>query len=402
MDRSTDTTAAIVIVGGGAAGLSTAGALKRRGYAAVVLERDGIIGGTWARRYDRLHLHTARPWSGLAHYPIPRSYPRYPSKDQFARYLQEYAAHFRLNVRTGCPVTRVAPAEHTPRPRWQVESACGTWRPLVVVLATGHYDVPQQPAWPGQDTYTGRLIHSAEYRTGRDYAGRRVLVIGIGNSGAEVAADLAEQGAACVAISVRTPPFIVPRDRFGLPIQLTGLLMSRLPLPPGVLDRISRSVARQALGDLRPYGLGPATRFPYTHQQVPCIDVGFVRELKAGRVAVRPNVAAFTPGGVVYVDGQEEAFDAVIAATGFRTALPGLLDVPGALDAHGMPRAVSGGATRYPGLYFMGYFTSVRGHLYETNRASRALAARIARYLERVTPRAAVARPTPVRPNKDL
>ncbi len=385
MDRTTATNTAIVIVGGGAAGLSTAGALQQRGYAAVVLERDAAIGGTWARRYDRLHLHTFRPWSGLAHYPIPRAYGRYPSKDQFARYLRQYAAHFRLDVRTRCAVTRVALAARSPRPLWQVESACGTWRAPVVVLATGQYDLPQQPTWPGQEHYTGRLLHSAAYRTGRDYAGQRVLVIGVGNSGAEIAADLAEQSAAFVAVSVRTPPFIVPRDRFGLPIQLTGLLLSRLPVPPGILDAISQRVARQALGDLRPYGLGvgPTTRFPYTHQQVPSIDVGFVREVKAGHIVVRPTIAAFTPGGVVYTDGREEAFDAVIAATGFRTTLPAVLDLPGALDAHGVPRAPSGRSSGYPGLYFMGYFTSVRGHLYETNGASRALAGRIARYLER-------------------
>ena len=396
MDRTTEANAKIVIVGGGAAGLSTAGALKQRGLATVVLERDAAIGGTWARRYDRLHLHTARPWSGLAHYPLPRSFARYPSKDQFVRYLQEYAAHFQLDVRTHCPVTRVTLAARTPRPLWQVESDCGTWRAPVVVLATGQYDIPRQPTWPGQDTYTGRLHHSADYRAGRDYAGQRVLVIGIGNSGAEIAADLAEQGAAFVAVSVRTPPFIVPRDRFGLPIQLTGIVLSALPLPPGLLDRVSQLVARQALGDLQPYGLGagPTTRFPYTHQQVPCIDVGFVRELKAGRIAVRPNVATLTPQGVVYVDGREEAFDTVIAATGFRTALPALLDLPGVLDEQGVPRAPSGRATGYPGLYFMGYFATVRGHLYETNRASRALAARIARYLERVAPRPAASPPT--------
>lgn len=391
MDPTTATNASILIVGGGAAGLSTAGALKQRGYSPLVLERDAAIGGTWTRRYDRLHLHTFRPWSGLAHYPIPRSYPRYPSKDQFAHYLQEYAAHFRLDVRTGCAVTRVARAARAPRPLWQVESACGTWRAPVVVLATGQYDVPQQPTWPGQDTYSGQLLHSSAYRTGRAYAGRRVLVIGLGNSGAEIAADLAEQGAAFVAVSVRTPPLIVPRDRFGLPIQATGILLSSLPLPPGLLDRVSRLVARQALGDLQPYGLaiGPTTRFPYTHHQVPCIDVGFVRELKAGRIAVRTNITTFTPQGVIYEDGREEAFDTVITATGFRTALPALLDLPAVLDEQGIPRAPSGRATRYPGLYFMGYFASVRGHLYETNRASRALAARIARYLERVASRPA-------------
>jgi cation diffusion facilitator CzcD-associated flavoprotein CzcO len=396
MDQRTEATAPVVIIGGGAAGLSTAGALKHRGVSAVVLERDTAIGGTWLRRYDRLHLHTFRPWSALAHFPISRAYGRYPSKDQFARYLQEYATHFQLDVRTNCQVTRVTLAARTPQTLWQVESACGTWRTPVVVLATGQYDIPQQPAWPGQETYTGQVIHSVAYRTGRDFAGQRVLVIGAGNSGAEIAADLAEQGAAFVAVSVRTPPFIVPRDRFGLPIQLTGIVLSSLPVPPAILDRVSRLVSRQALGDLRPYGLtiSPNTRFPYTHRQVPCIDVGFVRELKAGRIAIRPNVARFTPTGVVYDDRQEEAFDGVITATGFRTALPALLDLPGVLDEQGVPRAASGRPTRYPGLYFMGYFTSVRGHLYETNRASRALADRIARYLGPVAARPAAAPPT--------
>ena len=107
----------------------------------------------------------------------------------------------------------------TSGPRWQVESACGTWRPLVVVLATGQYDIPQQPTWPAQDSYTGQLIHSADYRNARPYIGKRVLVIGIGNSGAEIAADLAEQGAAFVAIGIRTQPPIVPRDAFGMPAQ---------------------------------------------------------------------------------------------------------------------------------------------------------------------------------------
>jgi cation diffusion facilitator CzcD-associated flavoprotein CzcO len=382
MTETAATNAEIVIVGAGAAGLATAGALTQRGCSAILLERDAAIGGTWTRRYDRLHLHTVRPLSGLPHYPIPRQYPRYPSKDQFARYLQAYAAHFARDLRTGCPVARVGRVAGAQPPRWQVESACGTWRARVVVIATGQYNTPHIPTWPGRDRYTGRVIHSADYRSGRDYAGQRVLVIGIGNSGAEIAADLAEQGAALVALSVRTPPFIVPRDRYGVPIQFTGLLMSALPLP-GVADRLSQFVARQALGDLRPYGLGPATRFPYTHHEVPCIDVGFVRELKAGHVQIRPNISGFTPDGVVYPDGREEAFDAVIAATGFQTALPAMLDLPGAMDAAGLPRFPSGATTRYPGLYFMGYFASVRGHLFEMNQAARKLAPRIARYLQR-------------------
>ena len=113
----------MVIVGGGAAGLSAAGALARRGIEAVVLEQDAAVGGTWARRYDRLHLHTIRQFSGLAHFPIPSRYPRYLSRDEFVDYLREYARHFALRVVGGTSVRRVRPSE--------TDAADGPSRPTV-------------------------------------------------------------------------------------------------------------------------------------------------------------------------------------------------------------------------------------------------------------------------------
>src|SRR5689334_12597657 len=118
----------IIIVGAGAAGLAAAGALTQRGLAPVVLEKDSAVGTVWARRYDRLRLHTVRMFSGLPHYPMPRRYPRYVPKDLFAQYLRDYAAHFRLRVELNCPVAKVRPAEGGPRRGWVVESGCGTWR----------------------------------------------------------------------------------------------------------------------------------------------------------------------------------------------------------------------------------------------------------------------------------
>ena len=97
----------ILIVGGGAAGLSAAGALRQRGYDPVILDRRAHIGAVWAERYDRLHLHTV--YSSLAHYPLPARYPKYPSKDQYAAYLREYARHFGLKIVAGCGVRQVWP-----------------------------------------------------------------------------------------------------------------------------------------------------------------------------------------------------------------------------------------------------------------------------------------------------
>jgi putative flavoprotein involved in K+ transport len=152
-------------------------------------------------------------------------------------------------------------------------------------------------------------------------------------------------------------------------------------LSPAIANRLGRMTARMVLGDLTRYGLPRAEFAPYTTKRVPLIDVGFVDALKRGRVTVKPAVSALTPTGVVFADGTTEAFDAIVAATGFATGLESLLDVPGALDEAGEPRATSGEPTAWPGLYFTGFIHSLRGHLFEANRASRRLARHIRRYL---------------------
>jgi putative flavoprotein involved in K+ transport len=370
----------VIIVGGGASGLSTAAALTRRGIDAVVLEQDSQLGGTWARRYDRLHLHTVRRFSGLAHFPIPNHYPTYLSRDEFVAYLDEYARHFGLQVLTGVTVRSIRSGDTTSQ-RWTVEaSEGGAWRAPVVVIATGQYRLPILPPWSGRESYRGRLSHSGTYANATPYRGDRVLVVGAGNSGAEIATDVSEHGAASVAISVRTAPPIVPRDPFGLPVQRTSMLLSVLPTT--MANRLGWATSRLVLGDLTRYGMPEGEFAPYTTRRVPLIDVGFVDALKHGRVTVRPALAQLTPTGAVFEDGTREAFDAIIAATGFRPGLERLVDGPGVLDDLGEPRGVSGEATARPGLYFVGFTHSLRGHLFEANRASRRLARNIERYLQ--------------------
>jgi len=367
----------VVIVGGGAAGLSTAAALGQRGIEAVVLEQDAAIGGTWARRYDRLHLHTIRRYSGLAHFPIPDRYPTYLSRDELVQYLNEYAGHFGLKILTGTTVRKIRAEDAGPR-HWTIETAGGqAWRSRVVVIATGQYREPVVPPWPGRDLYEGRLTHSAAYANAAPYPGQRVLVVGAGNSGAEIATDLSDHGAAAVALSVRTPPPIVPRDPFGMPVQRTSLVLSALP--PAIANRLARATARLALGDLTRYGMPRGEFAPYTHLRVPVIDVGFVEALKNRRVSVRPALERLTRTGVVYADGTSEAFEAIVAATGFRTGLESLIDARDVLDSNGEPRGASGEPTAHRGLYFVGFVHTLRGHLFEANRASR----RLARHIER-------------------
>jgi len=314
-----------------------------------------------------------REFSGLAHLPIPGRYPRYLSRDQVVEYLRDYVHHFNLRVISGVTITRIRPADR----EWELETAGGeSWHCRVAVIATGQYRDPVVPPWPGRESYHGRLTHSSEYRNAGPYENARVLVVGAGNSGAEIATDLAEGGAGRVAISIRTPPPIVPRDPFGLPVQRTSILLSALP--PGIADRIGATTARLALGDLSRHGMPKGVFTPYTRRQVPLIDVGFVAALKRGAVAVKPAVEALWTEGAAFAGGTREPFDAIVAATGFASGLAGLVDAAGVLDASGEPTGRSGEPTGHRGLYFMGFTHSLRGHLFEANRASR----RLARHVE--------------------
>jgi putative flavoprotein involved in K+ transport len=368
----------VVIVGAGAAGLAAAAALQRKGIDAVVLERDASVGGTWARRYDRLHLHTVREYSGLPDHPIPRECGRYVARDDYVAYLQDYARRFQLHIVTGMAIEKIRIAQHAPM-RWQVAGAAESWHARVVVVATGQYRLPRMPALRGMGDYAGEFRHSVDYRNAAPYIGKRVLVVGAGNSGAEIATDLAANGAAFVALSIRTPPPVVPRDPFGQPVQKTGLMMSKLP--PRLADRLARLTARLVLGDLTRHGYPRAAWWPYSSRRVPVIDVGFVHALKQGRVQIRAALASLTTTDAVYSDGRSEPFDAIIAATGFSSGLDELVEAPGVLDAAAEPAMASGDATASAGLYFIGFTHSLRGHLFEAGLASRRLALNVARYL---------------------
>lgn len=366
----------ILVVGGGPAGLTTAGALKQVGLESTILDSGTRIGQSWEQRYDRLHLHTVRAYSGLAHYPIPRAFPKYLSKDQYAGYLRDYASHFDLIFVPNTRVQRVCQDSKG----WEVKDAEGeTHSARVMIVASGPFSQPVTPVWPDLAKYGGRRLHSAEYRSGSSYRDQRVLVVGAGNSGMEIATDLVEQGASKVTISVRSCPPVVPRDFLGVPAQVFGIMMH--PLPPAFSDRVGSYLSRIALGDLRRFGLSAPGWAPFRAHRTPVIDVGFVRALKAGMIQVRPAIESFTPGGVVYQDGREEPFDSIIFATGFRTGLADILEPVGLVDQYGIPRFPSGTRTSLPGLYFMGYFDTLRGFLYESSLASRRLAQEVRAYL---------------------
>jgi putative flavoprotein involved in K+ transport len=351
----------VTVLGAGAAGLAVAAQLGARGVDCVVLERGPGVATSWRGRYDRLHLHTIRGLSGLPGYPIPRAYGRWVARDDLVRYLEAYARKFDLDVRTGTTVQRIEPGDGG----WTLRLADGSARSTrTLVVATGYLHTPVVPPWPGLGDWTGTLIHSADYRNAAPFRGQDVLVVGPGNSGAEIATDLAEGGAKSVRLAIRTPPHIVRRSTAGWPAQLNGLLLGGLP--ERAFDTMAAAMARVEVPDLRPYGIGrPAqglkTRLR-THRYVPVQDVGIIRDVVAGRVLPVAAVTGFTEKSVQLADGTSVRPDAIVAATGYATGLADLLDDPALLDDTGVP-LVHGGAPARPGLYFVGYDVTLGGML---------------------------------------
>jgi putative flavoprotein involved in K+ transport len=348
----------ITVIGGGPAGLAAAAMLGRAGERAVVLER-GEIGEVWAARYDRLHLHTVRWLSGLPGYRIPRAFGKWPSRDRVAEYLQRYAAFHRLDVRAGTEVERV----DREGDGWVLRTSSGPIAAQRVVVATGQSSVPFVPDWPG--AFAGEIVHSADYRNPAPFSGRRVLVVGSGNSGAEIAVDLADGGASEVLLSVRTPPGIVRRDTLGVPSQLLGI--ASMHLPTSVVDRMAVGIRRIAIPDLAPYGLVAPER-PYSEfldrRVIPIVDIGLADAVRRGRVRVAAALERFDEDAAVLADGSRVETDAIVAATGFRTGLEPLVGHLDVLDGRGRPlvRDVEE-PVGAPGLHFIGYEITLGGTL---------------------------------------
>jgi cation diffusion facilitator CzcD-associated flavoprotein CzcO len=369
-----------IVIGAGPAGLATAARLKAAGVAPIILEKSDVVGSTWRRHYDRLRLHTHRAHSSLPGLPMPATYGRYPSRGQFVEYLESYAARFALAPVFDAPVGAVRREGR----RWRVEAGDHSAAAPIVVVATGWADYPYSPDWPGMAEFAGSILHSSLYRNPAPYAGKRVLVIGLGNSGGEIALDLAEAGVD-VTIAVRGPVRILPRDLLGVSIVTWSILQRRLPAP--VCDLLSAPLIRLAVGSLEKLGLRTAAKGPRRmveeDRRAPLLDVGTVAKIREGAVRVRGGVESFAANGVMFVQTGFEPFDAVILATGFRPDLRALLpDAKGVLDETGGP-LVSDRATAEPGLYFVGAFPSATGQLREIGIGATRIAEDAGRFLRK-------------------
>ena len=364
-----------IICGAGAAGLSAAATLGRAGIDVTVLERGDVVGVSWRARYDGLRLNTAGWMSTLPGYRATRRrYGEFPTRDEWVRYLEDYTAHHRLDVRFGTEARKVDRAGSG----WVVETDHGVLDAAYVVVATGFDHEPNLPAWPGSDGYQGDLIHSSMYRNPIPYRGRNVLVVGPNTTGSELANYLVKGGAASVRLACRTPPSLTKRKFLGASVNVSGVALNFAPLR--VADEIAWLAQLAMFGRLDRYGIprapvGVATTLKRRHQAA-AYDDGFIEELKAGRIEIVAAVVGFDGDDVLLADGTCIQPDAVIAATGYHRGLEPLVGHLGVLDDDGIP-VISGGKQHpsAPGLFFNGYRADLSGQLRLMRIDARAIAA---------------------------
>lgn len=369
----------VLVIGAGPGGLAAAAELGRRGMRATVVDKADAVGSAWRRHYERLHLHTIRRNSHLPGLKIPSAYGPWVARADVVRYLEDYTAHHRLDVHLGVTIDGLDRGGEG----WITRSPQGDLSARFVVVATGYNHTPDIPAWPGRESFDGGLLHSADYRNPSPYAGRDVLVVGTGNTGAEIAVDLVEGGAASVRLAVRTVPTFVRREVGPmLDNSSTGILLRKLPVR--LVDRIIALSSRLTTPDLSAHGLPRPAPGAYTRLladgAVPIIDVGLIDALQAGKVEVVAAVAGFADDKVLLADGTTLAPDTVIAATGFRQGLDDLVGRFGLLDSQGRP-TVHGTRTHpnAPDLYFTGYTNPISGMFRELRIDARRIARAIAR-----------------------
>ena len=357
----------ILVIGAGPAGLAAAAALKQKGRQPLVIEKAAQVGASWRNHYERLHLHTVKALSALPGMAFPADQPRYVPRRAVVDYLAAYAQRFAIQPLFGEEATSIARVEGG---RWRTMTRSGrSFDSNAVVVTTGANNHPFAPEIEGQAAFagTGTIVHSRDYRDAAPFAGRRVLVVGMGNTGAEIALDLAELGVA-VALSVRSPVNIVHRDVLGRPTQQTSMLLARLPTALG--DRIASLLCDLTVGDLGRYGLQRSPVSPLRqlreHGRTPVIDVGTLARIKSGEIAVHPGIRRLVAGGAEFVDGGRASFDAIVLATGYRAGMEALLPrmaVP--LDDGGLPTQLAGTGS-LAGIYFVGFDLRQPGGLLRT------------------------------------
>ncbi len=351
----------VAVIGAGAAGLCAARHLLARGVEVVVYELGSQVGGLWvydndnglSPAYASLHLNSEARVTAYKDFPFPEGSPLYPDHRQVHRYLASYADRFGVtpHIRFRSKVSDVSPL---PGGRWRVTLADGASSEFdAVVVGTGHQGSPAHPDW--RKDFQGEYLHAHSYRVPEPFRGKRVLVVGVGNSAVDIAADICVVTQSTV-ISARSPVLMMPRMLFGVP---TSRVLARLEKPwmPWPLRRtIRETLTRIVHGRMEQWGfVTPKSRtHPTSH---PSLMSHFVWD----RIKAKPGIDTVQGQEVRFVDGTRETFDAVIAATGYHVDLPFLAPALRPLDGHRLELFLRVIHPKCPGLYFVGMFNVAGG-----------------------------------------
>jgi putative flavoprotein involved in K+ transport len=313
----------VLVIGAGQAGLAASYFLNLAGLHFAVLEAGSAPTGSWSQYYESLQLFSPARYSSLPGYPFPGDLNRYPFRDEVCTYLQSYAEHFQFPIHFNQEVSRVEQGEAG----FQVATATGEqYQARAIIAATGPFHQPALPQFPGQESFKGQILHSADYRRPDPFHGQRVLVVGAGNSAVQIAVELAQMTQ--VTLTSRTLVRFLPQRPLGRDVHFWFRLFG--------VDRLVTPSLWQRM------------------KSNPVLDAGrYQAAIDSGHPDWRPLFERLTPEGVVWRDGREEPIDRLILATGYRFQPDYLTDL-GAWDVSGQVSQQLGRSLTVPGLFYVG------------------------------------------------
>lgn len=302
--------------------------------------------------------------------------PRYPHRQQVVDYLEDYKKQFNIN-----PVFNTAALSVKKEgDYWITETTEGSFKSKYIIMATGLYGKPKPIMFKGMETFAGKILHSIEYKTGKDFKGQNVLVTGFGNSACEIAIDLYEQGAA-PSMAVRSAVNVIPRDVFGIPVVELSLLMSRLP--PRVADTIIAPFMKWLIGDITNLGLKKSSYGPmeqiHRDGKAPLLDIGTVRHIRQGNIKIYDDIDQIDGKIVHFKSGKKAAFDTIVAAIGYCSDYDKIVEVDKTRFRDLQECADKQKYFGKDGLFFCGYSVSPTGQIREIASDAKKIATHIAK-----------------------
>ncbi|MHA4809494.1 flavin-containing monooxygenase [Flavitalea flava] len=364
-----------LIIGASISGLAAAACLQRQGIEFIIIEKSVQVGTPWRNHYDRLHLHTPKRRSHLPFKKFGKTISRYPTRQQVVEYLEDYQKEFKISPVFNTEALSVKQENGC----WITSTTNGIFQSNYLIMATGPFGKPRPIRFKGMETFPGKILHSYDYKTGKEFKGQKVLVVGFGNSAGEIAIDLYEQGA-IPAMAVRSPVNVIPRDILGVPVLELSLLMSHLP--PHIADAINAPLIGWLMGDLTKLGLkkmpyGPLEQIS-RDGKAPVLDIGTIRHIREGHIRIVGDIDYIEGAAIHFKEEQDiKNFDAIVAGIGYYRDYAEIVEVD---KSRFDDLSVSIDKQKYfgkDGLYFCGYWISPTGQIREIAADAQKIAADI-------------------------